>query len=189
MHSRSVTRVLQLVARLLPRTFNALVPCIIGYVVFRTLRAHQKAKVHSPSTSNYIWSNWEGSVTSVPGQVLYPASVEELRSIVIAANANLRKIKVFGGKHSWSAIARPDPGAIALSLDKLNKVLEFDEKKGEVFVEGGIRLKELHKQLFSRGYALPVLGSISEQSWVSFSCEANYELRISLSLFISRQEC
>lgn len=72
------------------------------------------------------------------------------------------RLKVVGAAHSWSDVALP--GHLAMSLDRLAGPVEIDRATGEVTVWAGTRLRDLNTLLREHGLAMPVLGSIAEQS-------------------------
>ena len=89
-------------------------------------------------------TNWAGNLTYRAGRFVVPASVEEAREAVRAAD----KVRVVGSRHSFNDIA--DTTGTHLSLERLNRVLCLDTAKRQVIVEGGIRYGEigpyLHEQ-------------------------------------------
>jgi L-gulono-1,4-lactone dehydrogenase len=105
--------------------------------------------------------NWARTCSSMPAARAQPASEDEVAELVRAASRGAR-VKVVGAGHSWSDIACTD--GMLLSLDRLDRVLEVHENRHEVTVEAGIRLRALNAALAECGLALPVLGSIAEQS-------------------------
>lgn len=76
------------------------------------------------------------------------------------AAAARKRLRVVGGGHSWSAIAAPEQ--IGMTLDGLAGVIARDDRT--VTVRAGTRLKHLNAALAAAGYALPIVGSIAEQS-------------------------
>ena len=102
--------------------------------------------------------NWGKTVTTRPSAWLAPANEAEVIAAVRGAAG--RRLRVVGGGHSWSAIAAPEQ--VALTLDRLAGVIARDE--ATVTVRAGTRLRDLNAALAAEGYALPILGSIAEQS-------------------------
>jgi len=98
----------------------------------------------------------------MPAARAQPASEDEVAELIRDAASTGVRVKVVGAGHSWSDIACTD--GMLLSLDRLDRVLEVHEDRREVTVEAGIRLRALNAALAERGLALPVLGSIAEQS-------------------------
>ena len=71
-------------------------------------------------------------------------------------------MKVVGGGHSWSDAACTD--GVLVSLDALARVIGIQAETQAITVEAGLRLKDLNEHLHRAGLAMPVLGSIAEQS-------------------------
>lgn len=106
--------------------------------------------------------NWSGVHRWRPHAYEEPSSEEQVAHLLGRAGEEGRTVKVVGGGHSWSDIAATD--GYTLRLDRMNRVLEVDVDRAVVTVEAGMRLRELNEHLAVRGLAMPILGSISEQS-------------------------
>jgi FAD/FMN-containing dehydrogenase len=104
--------------------------------------------------------NWSRTVTSRPASWHGPTSEAEIVTLVREAATAHRRVRVVGAGHSWSEIAAPDD--IAVSLDRWTGVT--GEGDGTVTVRAGTRLRELNAALAARGLAMPILGSIAQQS-------------------------
>ncbi len=112
--------------------------------------------------SNYRFVNWARNVRSRPHTYFLPGNTDDVQAIVKRAVAEGRKVRVVGAGHSWSAVAATDD--FMVSLDKLNSIAHVDKETLQVTVQGGIRLKHLHRLLYPMGLAMQNIGSISEQS-------------------------
>jgi xylitol oxidase len=97
--------------------------------------------------------NWAQNV-QYSGVVLEPESEAELLTLVAESSS----VRALGSRHSFNRIA--DCAGTLLSMRKLNKILEYDDRSGTVIVEGGITYAELCRFLQSRGRALPNLASL-----------------------------
>lgn len=111
---------------------------------------------------NARYQNWGRTASCRPNSIVAPTSEKDVASTVRTAARRGLRVKVVGAGHSWSPIAMTD--GVLVSLDALDGVLAVDRARGQITVEGGMRLARLTEALDSRGLALPVLGSISEQS-------------------------
>lgn len=109
-----------------------------------------------------VFENWGRTHHCSPAAILQPASEQEIVALVQRARAASRRIKVVGAAHSWSDIAMTDHWLV--NLDRLNAVLSVDRANNHVTVQAGMRLHELNDQLALRGLAMPILGSVVEQS-------------------------
>lgn len=108
------------------------------------------------------WSVFGNSESAEPMQWHQPGSVKEIISIVRQAAEKGEKAKVVGAGHSFSPIGLTT-GRI-INLDRFRAVLDVDEESMQVTVQSGIRLRDLNRQLGTRGLALENIGSIDAQS-------------------------
>jgi decaprenylphospho-beta-D-ribofuranose 2-oxidase len=85
-------------------------------------------------------------------------------------------------------------GSVSVSLEKFNRILDFDSCSGEVEVEAGIKVFEVHNFLTSKGLFLPILpghGQISIGGCIAADIHGKNQLKdgnffeqvISLKLF------
>ena len=109
---------------------------------------------------DYIRKNWAGVEVWHPSQIANPASLEELRQVILKAQAEKMKIRVVGSLHSYIC---ETPG-LQLHTDKLCRILSLDKAKGWVRVEAGMKMRKLVEYLASQGLALPNQGYILKQS-------------------------
>lgn len=106
--------------------------------------------------------NWGRTVDVTTAGLERPRSEAEVTALVRRAREAGLRLKVVGAGHSWSDAAATD--GLQVSLDALDRMLEVGEDKSWVEVEAGIRLRVLNERLAALGLALPVVGSIAEQS-------------------------
>ena len=104
--------------------------------------------------------NYSRTVTATPGAWQEPCSEDEVGACVAEAARAGRRLHVLGAGHSWSEIAAPED--VAVTLDRLAGVVARGD--GWARVRAGTRLRELNRALAFNGEALPILGSISQQS-------------------------
>jgi FAD/FMN-containing dehydrogenase len=105
--------------------------------------------------------NWAGTVASRPATWHLPADEGELVAVIREAAARGQRVRVVGAGHSWSAIAAPEDGALAVSLAR---VASIDVAGDRVIVGAGARLCDVNAALAARGLALPIVGSIARQA-------------------------
>jgi L-gulonolactone oxidase len=106
------------------------------------------------------WSNWAGNVRSAPTEWHAPASEADV--IALVQRGAGRTLRVVGAGHSWSPIAAPEQ--VGITLDKLDGIVGIDHARSLVTARAGTRLHAFNAALASRGLALPILGSIAQQS-------------------------
>ena len=104
------------------------------------------------------FANWARNVVTKPTSWLAPTSEEQIVDAIRGAQG--QRLRVVGGGHSWSAIAAPEQ--IGMTLDGYAGVLARDDRT--VTLRAGTRLKDLNAALAADGFALPIVGSIAEQS-------------------------
>ncbi|HAI86421.1 MAG TPA: FAD-binding oxidoreductase [Firmicutes bacterium] len=79
--------------------------------------------------------------------VVKPATAEEVSEIVKAANRHLVPIVPRGGGTGLCGAAIPTVPSIVLSLERLNKIVEFDSKNLMITVEAGVTLEGLLEEM------------------------------------------
>jgi L-gulonolactone oxidase len=108
------------------------------------------------------FSNWSGTVKTRPSSWHAPTSEEEIAALVRNAARDKKRVRVVGAGHSWSRIAAPDD--IAVTLDGWSGPIDIDAAAGTAVFRAGTRLREINAALAAHGLAMPILGSIAEQS-------------------------
>lgn len=108
------------------------------------------------------WSNWSGSVQCTPKEILKPASVEEIQTIIRKCASNKTTIRVVGSGHSFTGLVGT-PGTI-VSLDLYQGIENVDVPNKQATVFAGTKLKELGETLLCNGLAQKNLGDIDVQS-------------------------
>lgn len=108
------------------------------------------------------WQNWAGNQQAVPAKVARPRSVDEVATIVKAAQADRQRVKAVGSGHSFTATAVTDGVQVDLSL--LNNAVVADAATGLVTVPAGSPLSQLNLELDRHGLAMPNLGDIDLQT-------------------------
>ena len=108
------------------------------------------------------WSNWSGSVKSMPRQVVKPGNIDQLARLVRDYGRDGRHVRVVGAGHSFTPLVQSDD--VLMSLDEMQGVESVDTTAGRATVLGGTRLKKLGGTLFEHGVAQENLGDIDVQS-------------------------
>lgn len=106
--------------------------------------------------------NWSRRYESSPTRWHSPSSEADVAAILARATAERTRVRPVGAGHSWSDVALP--AEAALDLENLRRVLALDASARTIRVQAGIHLHELTAALDEVGLAMPILGSVSQQS-------------------------
>lgn len=79
--------------------------------------------------------------------VVKPSCSEEISEIIKYANEELIPVVPRGGGTGLCGAAIPTQSSIVLSLERLNKIVEFDDKNLMITTEAGVTLAELSEEL------------------------------------------
>lgn len=106
--------------------------------------------------------NWSENQEWNPKQFLQPTTEEEIVKIVQKAVENKQKIRVYGSKHSFTALNNSND--ISLNLDNYQGLVSIDKSTNQVTVKSGTKLYKLTNLLAEQGLALENMGDIDKQS-------------------------
>jgi xylitol oxidase len=104
--------------------------------------------------ADVVATNWAGNVSFRARTFAEPASLSELRAVVVQAD----HVRALGSGHSFSSIA--DTTGTQVSLAGLPPLMEIDSASRRVRVGGGVRYTELAPRLNTAGFALSNLASL-----------------------------
>jgi glycolate oxidase len=90
-----------------------------------------------------------------PEVVVKPGSVSEVSVIMRLANEELIPIVAQGSRTGLAGASHPIRGGIALSLERMNKVLEIDEENLMAVVESAALVDDVHKAVEKVGLYYP----------------------------------
>ncbi len=90
-----------------------------------------------------------------PAAVARPASTAEVASLLAFCNGRRIPVTAQGGRTSLSGGAIPVLGGVALSLGRLDRILEIDEENGVAVVEAGVITQTLQEAVEARGLYYP----------------------------------
>jgi glycolate oxidase subunit GlcD len=88
--------------------------------------------------------------------LLFPESTEDVSKIVKYAYENNIPMVPSGGRTGYAGGAVAKNSEIVISLNKMNRVIDFDPFLGTLHVQAGMITKELHKEAEERGFYFPV---------------------------------
>ncbi|MFD1395205.1 D-arabinono-1,4-lactone oxidase [Kroppenstedtia eburnea] len=109
-----------------------------------------------------VWTNWSGSVRFTPREIAFPATEEDMVSLIRRARETGTFIRVIGSGHSFTPLVETD--SILISLDRMQGVHPVDPEEQQVSVLGGTKLKALGASLLQQGWSPENLGDIDAQS-------------------------
>src|SRR5450432_896428 len=98
------------------------------------------------------WSNWSGSVSCRPRQLLLPESEDEVVTIVRHAATTGQIVRVTGTGHSFTPLCASDD--VLLSLDRLTGIESVDDAARRAWIRAGTKIHDLGRPLAERGLAL-----------------------------------
>jgi len=90
-----------------------------------------------------------------PEVVVRPATTAEVSAVMALANANGIAVTPRGTSSGRTGGSIPLSGGIALSLTRMDKILELDEKNMMVHVEAGVRTMDLYNYCAEKGLFYP----------------------------------
>jgi FAD/FMN-containing dehydrogenase len=104
--------------------------------------------------------DWQGLYGGDGSVVLFPRTSEQVSKVMKICYKNKIPIVPQSGNTSLVAGGIPIKNEVVLSLEKMNKIGEFDKNNGVIDVESGVILQNLQEVLAKEGYATPYdLGS------------------------------
>lgn len=91
-----------------------------------------------------------------PAIIVFPKSTKEVRLIIELANFHNLKIVPSGGRTGLSGGAVAKNNEIVVSLDYMNKILNFNEINQTLYVEAGVITEEVQEAAREKGLYYPV---------------------------------
>jgi L-gulonolactone oxidase len=110
------------------------------------------------------WANWAGNQTTEGITRSHPRGTAEIAELLVWAQTNGRRVRPVGTGHSFTGIARPDPGSVLLDLSRHADVVSVDAPAGLVTVQAGMPLHRLNRLLEAAGLSMTNLGDIDQQT-------------------------
>lgn len=94
-------------------------------------------------------------VSTLPDGVVFPEKEEEIQELLQFANLSKLPIIPRGAGSGFTGGSVPVRGGIVLSLEKMNRIIDVDEKNMNVKVMPGVVLDVLKKEVNNRGLYYP----------------------------------
>ncbi len=109
-----------------------------------------------PADLEHYGRDWTRRWIPAPLAIALPASIEEVQAVVRWANEHRVAIVPSGGRTGLSGGAVAANGEVVLSLERMNKVLDFNEVDRTLSVQAGIALEAVHNTAREHGLEYPV---------------------------------
>jgi FAD/FMN-containing dehydrogenase len=109
-----------------------------------------------PGDLEHHGRDWTRRWTPAPIAIAYPAETAEVQGIVRWANDHHVAIVPSGGRTGLSGGAVAAAGELVVSLDRMNKVLDFNAVDRMLTVQPGIALEAVHNAAREHGLIYPV---------------------------------
>ncbi|HWU77222.1 MAG TPA: FAD-binding oxidoreductase [Rhodanobacter sp.] len=109
-----------------------------------------------PSDLEHYGRDWTRRWVPSPLAIAQPASVEEVQAIMRWANRHGVAIVPSGGRTGLSGGAVAANGELVLSLERMNRVLDFNAVDRTLTVQPGMALQQVHDAAREHGLIYPV---------------------------------
>jgi len=110
----------------------------------------------APGELEHYGRDWTRRWTPAPLAIALPASAEEVQAIVFWANDRHLAIVPSGGRTGLSGGAVAAHGELVLSLERMNRVLDFNAVDRTLTVQPGATLHGVHEAARGHGLIYPV---------------------------------
>jgi len=109
-----------------------------------------------PADLEHYGRDWTRRWTPAPLAIALPGSVEEVQAVLRWANAHKVAVVPSGGRTGLSGGAVAANGELVLSLERMNKALDFDAVDRTLTVQAGMPLEAVHNAALEHGLIYPV---------------------------------
>lgn len=114
-----------------------------------------KSVLQGSDISNRASSYWDATPISAKA-IVKPKSTKELSEIIKKLNDQKQILVTHGGLTGCAQAANTTPDHIALSMERMNKIIEIDEAGGTITVEAGAILENVQNEVAEKGYFFPL---------------------------------
>ena len=109
-----------------------------------------------PADLEHYGRDWTRRWTPAPLAIALPATVDEVQAVVRWANRHGVAVVPSGGRTGLSGGAVAANGELVLSLERMNKVLDFDAVDRTLTVQAGMALEAVQNAAREHGLVYPV---------------------------------
>ncbi|HEY8585460.1 MAG TPA: FAD-binding oxidoreductase [Rhodanobacter sp.] len=110
----------------------------------------------APTELEHYGRDWTRRWTPAPLAVALPADIDEVQGIVRWANEQRVAIVPSGGRTGLSGGAVAASGELVVSLERMNRVLDFNDVDRTLTVQPGMILQHVHEAAGEHGLLYPV---------------------------------
>lgn len=123
------------------------------------MTSHEAFSHDSIDSYGYDWERvGNPNITpKYPFKIYLPQTTEDIVQVINEIRKLGQQLWIRSKGHSSNDLVLTDGGCV-LCTEKLNHILELDEKNLTVTVQSGVILAQLDDYLWSKGYGLPVIG-------------------------------
>ena len=108
------------------------------------------------SVLNSYGTDWTREFIPDPLAIVFPESINNIRDIVIFANKHKVPLVPSGGRTGLSAGAVASHRELVISLDKMNKIIEFNETDRLLSVEAGVTTQKIQEYAEKHNLFYPI---------------------------------
>lgn len=105
--------------------------------------------------SNRASSYWDATPISAKA-IVKPKNTDELSLILKQMNDQKQILVTHGGLTGCAQAANTTPDHIALSMERMNKIIEIDDVGGTVTLEAGVILENVQNAVAEKGFFFPL---------------------------------
>lgn len=125
--------------------------------IIRELKNTVRCKItDEESVLNTYGTDWTREFVPDPLAIVFPESVEDVRNIVIFANKHSLPLVPSGGRTGLSGGAVASEKELVVSLDKINKIIEFNETDRLLTVQAGVTTQEIQEFAEEKNLLYPI---------------------------------
>ena len=131
-------------------------------------------QIRSDSESLSIWGkDWTNGFDVAPSAVVFPESVDQIQELVRYANQQDVKLVPSGGRTGLSGGAVAGDGEVVVSMDRMNRILDFQAEDRLVTCQAGVVTQSLQEYAQQQDLYYPVDFASSGSSQIGGNVATN----------------
>lgn len=112
--------------------------------------------IHDPADLQHYGRDWTRQIPPAPSALALPESADEVQELITWANAESVAIVPSGGRTGLSGGAVAAKGEVVLSLERMNRILDFDPVDRTLTVQAGVTTQQIQEAARGQGLYYPV---------------------------------